>query len=494
MNPIPRADTQPSDPGDAVGDAVVVARLPPRVRRYVLDLAAEYLGAAADHDLPAALRHLRTFTPPRRARLGARLLEAQLDSGGPFRAAVANWLRTQYPDLAAAVLAEATRDAATGSQRPAAADPAVGPRPEASADALTAVAVLLGAPLPSPEAPTGGVSPARARRSPELPDAPDAPAGAAGRLGGPDPARRPAGVAAQEAELADLRRELDRVRGQVRQARAECAREQQHRRTEAGRLHDARAEILQLRARLADLEAQSRDRQRELERELRSLRHQLARAEESRAWGRRAQREAQASEQVRLRILLDTLSGAVRGLARELALPASDGSRPADRIAAQLAAEALADPFAALAPRGLLPDDPAALDEVLAVPGVHVIVDGYNVTKAGYPNLALEDQRSRVLTGLAGLAAQTAAEITCVFDGGNRPTGTRPVSRVRGVRVLFSEPGHIADDLIVALVRAEPPGRPVVVVTADREVIEASQRSGARAVPSTALLARLERG
>lgn len=489
MSRTPHPDAQPPDDTDVVGDAVVVGRLPTRVRRYVLDLAAEYLGATTDHDLPATLRHLRTFTPPRRARLGARLLEAELDSGSPFRAAVADWLRIQYPDLAAAVLAEVTRDPAAGQPRPPNPDrapvvahpPAV--RPEASAAALAAVAVLLGAPLPRPHPPAASEGVA------------EPPAEATGHPGGGSTLRRPAGARTPDAELAELRRELEQVREQLRRARTDCAREQQHRRTEAGRLHDARAEIAQLRARLADLEAKSRDRQRELEREVRSLRRQLAQAEESRAWGRRAQRAAQASEQVRLRILLDTLSAAARGLARELALPASDGSRPADRVAAQLAAgEATPDPFAALAPRGLLSDDPAALDEVLAVPGVHVIVDGYNVTKTGYPNLALEDQRSRVLTGLAGLAAQTAAEITCVFDGGNRPTGTRRVSNVRGVRVLFSEPGSIADDLIVALVRAEPPGRPVVVITADREVIQASQRSGVRAVPSAALLARLERG
>ena len=65
---------------------------------------------------------------------------------------------------------------------------------------------------------------------------------------------------------------------------------------------------------------------------------------------------------------------------------------------------------------------------------------------------------------------------------------------VRGVRVLFSEPDEIADELIRRLVRAEPPGRVVVVVSSDREVAEGVRRSGARPVPSAALVRLLARG
>jgi hypothetical protein len=42
-------------------------------------------------------------------------------------------------------------------------------------------------------------------------------------------------------------------------------------------------------------------------------------------------------------------------------------------------------------------------------------------------------------------------------------------------------------------VRAEPPGRVVVVVTGDQAVAGDVQRSGARPIPSTTLLARLQR-
>jgi predicted RNA-binding protein with PIN domain len=57
--------------------------------------------------------------------------------------------------------------------------------------------------------------------------------------------------------------------------------------------------------------------------------------------------------------------------------------------------------------------------------------------------------------------------------------------------VLFSAADEIADDLIRRLVAGEPAGRPVVVVTSDRQVISDTGRNGAWSVPSAVLLARL---
>jgi predicted RNA-binding protein with PIN domain len=63
----------------------------------------------------------------------------------------------------------------------------------------------------------------------------------------------------------------------------------------------------------------------------------------------------------------------------------------------------------------------------------------------------------------------------------------------RGVRVLFSKKSETADDLIRRLVRAEPAGRPVIVISADREVIDGVRRHGAYPLVSDALLRRLGR-
>ena len=113
--------------------------------------------------------------------------------------------------------------------------------------------------------------------------------------------------------------------------------------------------------------------------------------------------------------------------------------------------------------------DPSRLTAWAGLPGAHLIVDGYNVTKTGFPELTLSEQRDRLVRSLAALAARTSAEVTVVFDGAavatSRPSG-------RGIRVLFSPPGVLADDVIRDLVRAEPRGRVVVVVSSDREVVD----------------------
>ena len=78
-----------------------------------------------------------------------------------------------------------------------------------------------------------------------------------------------------------------------------------------------------------------------------------------------------------------------------------------------------------------------------------------------------------------------------MFDGASVGAPSVPVAR--GVRVLFSADGQTADELIDRLVRAEPSGRPVVVVSSDNEVAGRAAAAGARAVPSAALLRRLDR-
>ena len=66
--------------------------------------------------------------------------------------------------------------------------------------------------------------------------------------------------------------------------------------------------------------------------------------------------------------------------------------------------------------------------------------------------------------------ARTGAETTVVFDAAEPDQPGPWSSAPRGVKVLFSPPGVIADDVIRDLVAAEPPGRTVVVVTDDQEV------------------------
>ncbi|MFE0426700.1 NYN domain-containing protein, partial [Streptomyces sp. NPDC058953] len=320
-------------------------------------------------------------------------------------------------------------------------------------------------------------------------------------------------AAGEEAQRADAeradeagRRELERLRDELAEARSLTRTETERLRTE---LETARREAESLRRRLRSAESDIKRGEAALRRagteldgiraeaatqvsaaesETRRLKARLAEAEAAVEAGRRAAREGRSVEDMRLRLLLDTVLDAAQGLRRELALPPAS-TRPADAVDAVAPGRMSPKDIAA---RALSETDPALLDQLLALPQVHLVVDGYNVTKTGYPTMPLEKQRLRLLGGLSVLAAQTGAEITCVFDGAELAAPVL-LAPPRGVRVLFSKPGVTADELIRQLVRAEPPGRPLVVVSTDREVADGVAKAGARPVASLLLLKRLSR-
>ena len=298
------------------------------------------------------------------------------------------------------------------------------------------------------------------------------------------------------AQLERLRAELEQARADVHAARQEAARSQQ---ALEGELVLTRRELRRHRADADRARAQARealvnaDRVKAAaltsaeaadERTRRAERDVVA-ARESLQALRRAAREGRSLAGSRARLLLDTVVDAAIGLRLEMALP------PVDILPADVVSEGLDGAAAISSARAQ--DDPTILSELIRLPRAHLVVDGYNVTISAYGGLPLIDQRHRLLVGLAAVAARTRVEITCVFDGAAQDSRVPPPS-VRGVRVLFSKPGEIADELIRRLVRAEPQGRVVVVVSSDREVAEGVRASGAHPVPSVALVRLLERG
>ena len=428
--------------------------LPERVRHRVIALAGEAFDGLTYAELPLSLRQFAKFTAARRVRYGSQAMAAALESDALFRRRVGERLIEAQPELTQAVL---------NGTPPPAADPVE----------VAAAAFLLRPPgwpklvaAAGEEAQRAQEERAGLEREREL-----------DRLREELARVRAAARADTErlrAELDALRKESDGVHRRLRSALSDV------RRGEAA-LRKARAELEQVRAEAAAARAAA-------ESEARRLRARLAEAEAALETSRKAVREERNVEEMRLRLLLDTVLEAAQGLRRELALPPAS-FRPAQTVDAVRPGEPGPRD---VAQRALAADDPALLDQLLALPQAHLVVDGYNVTKTGYPTMPLEKQRLRLLGGLAVLAAQTGAEMTCVFDGAELSAPV-PVPQPRGVRVLFSKPGTTADELIRELVRAEPPGRPLVVVSSDREVAEGVARSGARPVASTLLLRRLQR-
>ncbi|MGW4759295.1 NYN domain-containing protein [Streptomyces chartreusis] len=444
-------ETQGGGPGD--GAAEVLDRpLPDGVRRKVVQIVSDGFGGLTVGELPAQLRQYARFAPNRRAKFAGNAMAAALETDPLFRQRIGEKLREVQPELTGAL---------DSGSAPPAADPL---------DVAAAAYVLR---------PTGWVKLVTA--------------------------------AGEEAQRADAERADEETRAELDRLREELAHAREHTRDEAERLRtelDAakkEAESLhrKLRSALSDVkrgEAALRKVQTEIETvraegqaqvsaaesETRRLKTRLGEAEAALEGTRRAAREGRSVEDMRVRLLLDTLLDATQGLRRELALPPVS-VRPAETVDAVEPGRMTPKDIAA---RALSENDPAILDQLLALPQAHLVVDGYNVTKTGYPQMPLEKQRLRLLGQLSQLAAQTGAEVTCVFDGAELAAPVL-LAPPRGVRVLFSKPGVTADELIRQLVRAEPPGRPVIVASTDREVADGVARAGARPVASAVLLKRL---
>ena len=415
----------------------LLEQLPEPVRVRVLALAADVLPAVSD--VPVPLRRVVQFAPRRRARLGGAAIAAALADEG-FRTAV-------------------------GLQVAAA-----------------------GAPPADDDAP-GTAAFAWLTRAEDWQAAYD---GAVARL-------RPAAVGGADAtEAVRLRQRVEALEAQLREAKA----------TNRQRLEELRSENTTLRRKLGDTRAGQRTAQAALEEALRSaasaeaaadqaargadteLRRMRAQLDELTAGARTDRRDARAQRDeatVRARLLLDTVLEAATGLRRELAMPPVEGA-PGDRVEAEVAAAGTP-----AAPRPGPPESPGLLEQLLSMPRARLVVDGYNVSKQGWERSSLEVQRSRLVGALASVVARTGAETTVVFDAAS--STTRPVvSTPRGVKVLFSPEGVIADDVIRDLVAAEPPGRPLVVVTSDRALGADCVRDGARVVSAPTLVALLGTG
>lgn len=454
---------------DLAEESAAEPALPDSTRRQLLLLAAETLGALEEDDVPVGLRRVRSFAPARRARTGATSIAAALTGNVVFRQQVAQAWSQVHADLATLL---------EGGAVPAAAEPSD---------------VLVGAYLLRPPGWASVVADASERmaRSEDL-------------------EREETGRREVDTVLDDLRRQLNAERETVVRLGVELAAMAEELATarRSDRRLRADADRAKASARVVEQDAAALTAAAQAERaaalkEVRRATEQLSATQQSLEQARRVVREGRTLADSRTRLLLDTIVEAATGLRRELALPPVD-LRPADVVAADVMAldnEAARTPGTSpdaaagtsVPARGLPADDPATLDALLALPRVHLVVDGYNVTKSGFAAMPLVDQRRRLVDGLVALAARTGAEVTCCFDGAELE-GRIPSGSARGVRVLFSAAGDTADELIRRLVRAEPRGRPLVVVSSDLEVVAGVHASGARAVPASALLRRLGRG
>ncbi len=422
-------------------------QLPAAVRSRVVALASDALAGVPETHVPPLLRRAMTFAPAKRRKLIGGQLTQALDADEEFREHLGTQVRGAAGELAGRVDAQG----------------------EIGDDELREAAALAYILRPDHWQQLVG----RAERQ-----------AAEVEVSGVD----------LTGSVEKLQADLDRARGETKAVREKLRAQVEQVKSENAQL---RRTLGETRVQLREVQdAAERDRTgidavrreaetaaREADAEQRRLRQRIEQLESDSAVNRRALRDDREGENMRLRLLLDTVMESASGLRRELALPPSD-LLPADTVAA-------VDPGAAsqtaAVGRALLADDPGLLRRLLELPRAHLILDGYNVSKTAWPDAPLDQQRSRLVSGVAALVAGKGIETTVVFDGADldHPPG---VTSPRHVRVRFSPSGVIADDLIRELVAAEPTGRPVIVVSTDREVAESVTKDGARSVASIALV------
>ncbi len=448
-------DVAEEEPSPAEGEPEAEPTLPEPVRQRIVSLTAAVLPGLPADEVPVPLRRVAKFAPNRRARLGAPAIAAQLVGDPLFRQRVTARVLADAGDLGAAVV-EGTAPAAADPVEVAALAYLVRPRGwrkliEASGAAVRAEAdsALVAELVRQAEQ--------RATRA--------------------------------EHDRAVARVEADKLRDELARVREEMGQFREENRQLSRALREAQTRERRTSELLATERGRATRAAADADAELRRVRARLAEAEAAAGVARASAKEARSVDDARLWLLLETIGQAAVGLRRELALDPVD-LLPAD-VVAESSAESATGAAAGAATRARDTDDPARLDQLLALPRAHLVVDGYNVTKRGFGEMSLEQQRKRLISGLGGIAAQTGDEVTVVFDGAERIHGLPPAPR--GVRVLFSRKGMTADELIRRLVRAEPPGRPVVVVSSDREVADGVRRHGAYPLGADSLLRRLSR-
>jgi predicted RNA-binding protein with PIN domain len=324
------------------------------------------------------------------------------------------------------------------------------------------------------------------------------------RIASLDEARRRAELS-RDSALADLERLEDELKEERRSRRdretraTEEVKEAERRRRDTEVSADAaKVAAAAAQARL-DREAQ---RAREAELLVRDLRREL---------------EAQGSAAAALPSATDTVPAPDAGALAQLAARAEElaaaieslASRARERVAAApdaAGAEAIATPDAdggapvgtsgdvvdaprrtrAPCPPGLSADTAAGIDAMLRTRGVVLVVDGYNVSMAGWGDVSPADQRERLVAALNALHLRVRCDVVLVFDGSDvQGVG---VPRRLGVRVVFSDAGEEADPVVVREVSARPKRVPVVVASSDRWVREHAEAEGATVVSSAALL------
>lgn len=282
-------------------------------------------------------------------------------------------------------------------------------------------------------------------------------------------------LAEAKRRTADARQELDQVDRAARLLRREL-RNQPKKGAEATRLAKAQSAMAALQGRLEEESARRQDAEQRLRQVMRQKRPRAQQPPRGEAEARTLGMEDPVATARRLDLEAAALAASVRG--EELAVFNGGDEPEQPAVSTEL-----------VLPAGIAPDSPAAIDWLVrSAPPVPVVVDGYNVTFLLEPTAFVSGEaRQRLIAELERLLrhARAAHGVTVVFDS-SLDEEAHPAETAGGVEIVFATSSDNADEAIVARTAALD-GR-CVVITNDRELRERVDVEGALALWGTALV------
>lgn len=118
---------------------------------------------------------------------------------------------------------------------------------------------------------------------------------------------------------------------------------------------------------------------------------------------------------------------------------------------------------------------------------LYIVIDGYNLIRqspalSDIDRRSLERGRQALLERLSSYRRVKHHTITVVFDGADADIHMERRTRWKGISVVFSRPGELADGVIKHIVTRER--ERAVVVTSDKEVADFAAEHGAATMGS----------
>lgn len=125
---------------------------------------------------------------------------------------------------------------------------------------------------------------------------------------------------------------------------------------------------------------------------------------------------------------------------------------------------------------------------------LQIVIDGYNLIRQSQTFnqldlLNLQMGREALIDSLAAYKKIKAHPIKVVFDAPSAPAGSPHRERVKGIELIYSRSGELADAVIKRL--ADRYGEKLLVVTSDNDIVSYVQSRGAATIGSAEFEDRL---